>query len=513
MSTRIALIDDDKTVLMILADVLRDAGYSVDGYQSGEAALAALWDAPVNLIIADLVLPKMSGLDLVRELHKRPWATKVPVLAISSLQWAEEEIKSLPAQDRPSRVLKKPFQANELVGAVGAMLTRPRALTPVPSVLLGAEKAEHVTQLTSEFQTRMARVTFGESRRALRAPVRVEVRLQTGRDLVVEYTQNLSHDGLFVRTYNPLARDEEVEVTLLLPFCPKDFKLRGRVVRSVPLESAEVHISGPGMAIALIDVPLELKAQLQAFVAGVRAGTASLPSSPQHTVLLVGLEEKLPKKAASFLRRASLHTLWARDLAGAAAMLEHTDVEIAVLDGSHLPEPPLETLEKFRRPELRALLVVAERSRAAALGASCDVLDSSLPPGKLLDLLCNRLNMLRRASARVNCITLAKVSRVDGQLVGVLQNVSLGGLLIEVESPCAIGELLEVDFELPESGGRVRAAATVVRVARSAASAGFCVASSFERLEGDSRVDLMRFIESKVGLDAHLRYIGEHYSR
>ena len=110
-SAHIALVDDDRLVLASLGDCLTAAGYRVSGYRSAEAALSALWDTRVDLLIADLLLPGISGFDLAEELRRRPKCQAMPVVAISALTWGER-VAQHPAIDA---LLPKPVDHEALL--------------------------------------------------------------------------------------------------------------------------------------------------------------------------------------------------------------------------------------------------------------------------------------------------------------------------------------------------------------------------------------------------------------
>src|SRR5689334_1843807 len=64
--TRLLVVDDEAAQMRALCDTLEDEGYEVVGCSNGAAALAALRSAPVDLLLADLMMPGMNGIDLLR---------------------------------------------------------------------------------------------------------------------------------------------------------------------------------------------------------------------------------------------------------------------------------------------------------------------------------------------------------------------------------------------------------------------------------------------------------------
>jgi len=80
-SGRVLLADDDAAAAKVLADVLRRAGFCVLVAHSGTQALRRLCAEPFDLLITDIVMPEMDGLDLLRWLRRLQ--TSVPAIALS----------------------------------------------------------------------------------------------------------------------------------------------------------------------------------------------------------------------------------------------------------------------------------------------------------------------------------------------------------------------------------------------------------------------------------------------
>jgi len=81
MAATILLIEDDASVRRVLARVLEDAGYQVSEAATGRQGLAQLHAQPVDLVLTDLDMPEMNGLDVILELTRA--LLDVKVIAIS----------------------------------------------------------------------------------------------------------------------------------------------------------------------------------------------------------------------------------------------------------------------------------------------------------------------------------------------------------------------------------------------------------------------------------------------
>lgn len=118
---RILLIDDNAMLRKALRLALTHSGYAVTEAANGEEGLARFREAPVQLVITDIVMPEKEGLETIGEL--RALAPGLKILAISGggVGTATDYLfmaKALGAE----RVLQKPFTEEELVSTVGGML-------------------------------------------------------------------------------------------------------------------------------------------------------------------------------------------------------------------------------------------------------------------------------------------------------------------------------------------------------------------------------------------------------
>lgn len=82
---KILLVEDEAVLLELLADKFKDSGFFVSTAQNAETGIKlALQDHP-DLILLDLILPKMDGLTMLRKLRKDSWGKEVPVIILSNL--------------------------------------------------------------------------------------------------------------------------------------------------------------------------------------------------------------------------------------------------------------------------------------------------------------------------------------------------------------------------------------------------------------------------------------------
>ncbi len=117
---RILLAEDDKLLADGLCRSLRQAGYAVDHVASGSDADSALALNEFDLLILDLGLPKMSGLDVLKKLRARN--ASLPVLILTAADSVEQRVRGLDlgADD----FMAKPFALGELEARVRALVRR-----------------------------------------------------------------------------------------------------------------------------------------------------------------------------------------------------------------------------------------------------------------------------------------------------------------------------------------------------------------------------------------------------
>ena len=121
---RILVVEDNRTLADGLLAVLRSSGYAVDVVHDGVSALAALATESFDLVVLDLSLPELDGLDVLREL--RAGGNRAAVLVLTARGALDERIRGLDlgADD----YMTKPFEVAELEARVRVLLRRQSGL-------------------------------------------------------------------------------------------------------------------------------------------------------------------------------------------------------------------------------------------------------------------------------------------------------------------------------------------------------------------------------------------------
>jgi two-component system phosphate regulon response regulator PhoB len=150
---RVLVVDDEADIVALVAYHLAKAGYRVSTASTGPDALEAARREHPALVVLDLMLPGLSGYEVLEQLRAGESSRDVPVLMLTARRDEEDRIRglSLGADD----YLTKPFSPQELVLRVSAILRRTRA-TPTVSgatLTLGAlevDTAAHLVRVAGE---------------------------------------------------------------------------------------------------------------------------------------------------------------------------------------------------------------------------------------------------------------------------------------------------------------------------------------------------------------------------
>ncbi len=133
MSRTILVVDDEPRIVQIARDYLERAGFRVVSAGDGERALSIARAEGPSLIVLDLMLPGLDGLDVTRALRRDPLLVDVPIIMLTAR--VEEADKLVGLELGADDYLTKPFSPRELVARVRAVLRRTEGSQQPASVL------------------------------------------------------------------------------------------------------------------------------------------------------------------------------------------------------------------------------------------------------------------------------------------------------------------------------------------------------------------------------------------
>ena len=176
-SSTILLVDDEETVRKVLTFPLERDGYHVVQAVDGEEALARFGDQPVDLVVLDIMLPKLDGIEVCRRMRSR---SQVPIIMLTA---KDDEIdKVLGLEMGADDYITKPFSVREFRSRVKAALRRAEMLGSRPTgeepIVTGSLKIDFERRIVSarRKRVRLTYVEFEVLAALARSPGRVHTR-------------------------------------------------------------------------------------------------------------------------------------------------------------------------------------------------------------------------------------------------------------------------------------------------------------------------------------------------
>ena len=188
--SRILVVDDEPQVRRVLKSTLSALGFVVSTADTGEAALDLLREEKFNLILLDINMPGLSGLETCRAIRAR---SDVGIVMLTVRNRAEDKIEALDAG--ADGYVTKPFDVNELLARVRATLRR------APATALAESKALRLEGLEIRFHERQVEVN---GRVARLTPTELELL----HFFVMHANTVLPHDRILQAVWGPDYGDE-----------------------------------------------------------------------------------------------------------------------------------------------------------------------------------------------------------------------------------------------------------------------------------------------------------------
>lgn len=116
---KILVVDDDRPSLKLISFLLREEGYQVSTVEDGQAAINIIRHDPPDLVLLDIMMPHVDGLEICRSVRK---TTKVPIIFLSAKGRVDDKVVGL--KTGADDYLPKPFEPAELLARIEAVLRR-----------------------------------------------------------------------------------------------------------------------------------------------------------------------------------------------------------------------------------------------------------------------------------------------------------------------------------------------------------------------------------------------------
>lgn len=153
---KILIVDDDKTIRTVLTRYLENRGYQVEQVTSGAQALVAVGKNPPDLVVSDVMMPEMDGIEFCRRLRATPSGQLMPFIFLSGKKELEDRIQghSIGADD----YLTKPVDPRELIAKIESQLERSRRIHSEIVRLMQLTVGLQTNQTITEYSASLAEV-------------------------------------------------------------------------------------------------------------------------------------------------------------------------------------------------------------------------------------------------------------------------------------------------------------------------------------------------------------------
>jgi DNA-binding response OmpR family regulator len=158
-SSRILIVDDDPNLLVLLAEQLREDGFEIATARDGQEALRRLESGWPDLLIVDMMMPRMDGLTLAREIKGR---ADLPIIVLSAIDAGDSKADLL--EEVAEDYVTKPYHYPELRARINRVLRRLGDRVPRKSLVLGPNLTLDLHRREATVGGRPTQLTPTESR-------------------------------------------------------------------------------------------------------------------------------------------------------------------------------------------------------------------------------------------------------------------------------------------------------------------------------------------------------------
>jgi DNA-binding response OmpR family regulator len=122
LKKKILVIDDKEELLMLVEIIFQEIGYEIICLKDSEEAFEYVIREKPDIVILDIMMPKLNGWDVLKQIKEHPSTSSIPILILSVKADREdaEKSKKLGAE----AIMRKPFKSNKLIEAVNKILNQ-----------------------------------------------------------------------------------------------------------------------------------------------------------------------------------------------------------------------------------------------------------------------------------------------------------------------------------------------------------------------------------------------------
>jgi diguanylate cyclase (GGDEF)-like protein/PAS domain S-box-containing protein len=215
-SNSILVVDDTPANLKVLFDILQDAGFRVSIAKSGESALVKAEESNLDLILLDVMMPKLNGFETCRRLKSNPKTQNIPVIFLSALSETVDKVTGF--QVGGADYITKPFQTEEVLARVRTQLALQTAKVQLLNLTSELEKRvqKRTEQLATINQQLLQEIT--DRREAQDALLKSEKQFRLAFDLAPIGIALTTLKGKFLQVNSALCRMFEYDEQELYTF-------------------------------------------------------------------------------------------------------------------------------------------------------------------------------------------------------------------------------------------------------------------------------------------------------
>lgn len=153
----VLVVDDEQSIVRLLRTSLEADGYAVATATRGAAALEVLDNQRPDLIVLDVMMPEMDGLETLRRIRSKPYDAQVPVILLTARTADIDKLKGF--ENGADDYVTKPFNPDELLARIHAVLRRSKG-----DASEGVAQRLHYPSLDIDLQQRLVLVDGEEVR-------------------------------------------------------------------------------------------------------------------------------------------------------------------------------------------------------------------------------------------------------------------------------------------------------------------------------------------------------------